>query len=258
MYKVVIVDDEPIIVQGLSKAIDWSKWNCEVVGSASDGIEGLKLVRHLLPNILISDISMPNLDGLGLIAAIKSEFPNMQVTILTGFRDFEYARSAIELGVTRFLLKPSKYNELEEAIAVMTNKLAEMGISPDDEPILPDGLDISEDEDINSANSFIVNNAMEYIRAHYNEKLKLADVAEEIYVSQWHLSKLLNKYTGQNFSELINGIRIEHAKELLRDPSMKIYDVANEVGFVDLPHFSRVFKKIAGLSANEYRNSVGL
>ena len=95
-----------------------------------------------------------------------------------------------------------------------------------------------------------------YIEENYREKLKLSDVADQIYVSQWHLSKLLNKHTGQNFSEILNNIRIEKAKELLKDPSLRIGDIAEEVGFLDMAHFSRVFKKQAGISANEYRNTI--
>ncbi len=79
-------------------------------------------------------------------------------------------------------------------------------------------------------------------------------MAEKTYVSQWHLSKLLNKETGQTFSEILNGVRIEKAKELLKNSSLRIGDIAEDVGFVDLAHFSRVFKKVCGMSANEYRN----
>ena len=75
-------------------------------------------------------------------------------------------------------------------------------------------------------------------------------------MSQWHLSKLLNKHTGQSFSELLNSVRVEAAKELLKNPALRIGDVAEEVGFLDMAHFSRVLKKIAGVSANEYRNSI--
>ena len=84
----------------------------------------------------------------------------------------------------------------------------------------------------------------------------LADVADHCYVSQWHLSKLLNKHTGENFSVALNKARIAEAKELLQDPSRRIYDIAEEVGFQDLAHFSRVFKKLEGISANEYRNTL--
>lgn len=246
MYKVVIVDDEPIIVEGLTKGIEWSKWNCRVAGTAQNGEEGMELIRKIKPDILITDICMPKMNGLGMAAALKSEFPKLQITILTGYREFEYAKKAIELGVTRFLLKPSKFAELEEAITAMTEKL------PEDESDIDDNME--ETEETASANSFIVSNALEYMKDHYNEKLRLADVADEVYVSQWHLSKLLNRVKGQNFSEILNEIRMEKATELLRNPQLRISDIAEQVGFVDLAHFSRVFKRVEGISANEYRN----
>ena len=253
MFKVAIIDDEPIIVEGLSKTIDWGKWDAKVVGFAYDGIEGLELIRNEKPDILISDISMPNMDGLTMIAAVKSEFPLMQIAILTGYRYFDYAKEAISLGVTRFLLKPSKHDEIEEAITAMTDKLRQFGqFSTETTAENPE-----DDNEIleNPASSFIVNNALKYIKDNYREKLKLVDVADHIYVSQWHLSKLLNKHTGKNFSEILNGIRIEKAKELLKDPAYRIVDIAEAVGFLDLAHFSRVFKKTCGISANDYRNN---
>lgn len=247
MYKVVIIDDEPMIVEGLSKGLGWEKWNCKVCGTAQNGQEGMEVIRSVKPNIIITDINMPQVDGLDMIAALKSEFPQTQITILTGFREFDYARRAIDLGVTRFLLKPSKFNELEEAVNTMVDKL-------------PKDLEQSDDAEnvceISTANSFIVNNAIAYMREHYNEKLRLSDVAEEVYVSQWHLSKLLNKVTGQNFSEIFNSIRVEKATELLHNPELRISDIAEQVGFVDLAHFSRVFKNIKKMSANEYRNQI--
>ena len=168
--------------------------------------------------------------------------------------------------------------ELEEAVRVMIENLEKQGITGKE-----DGTDEGvgentpkaegnregeegkekaepsegkEGEETDSpASCFIVKNALAYIEENYREKLKLSDVADQIYVSQWHLSKLLNKHTGQNFSEILNTIRIEKAKELLKDPSLRIGDIAEEVGFLDVAHFSRVFKKQAGISANEYRNT---
>lgn len=184
----------------------------------------------------------------------------MQIIILTGYREFEYARQAIELGVSRFLLKPSKMNELEEAVEAATKRLEQM--KPLDAEAVPEEADAEtelteqmENEENSEANSFIVNNAMEYIRNHSKEKLRLSDVADQVYVSQWHLSKLLNKHTGKTFSDLLNGARMERSKELLKDPSLRICDVAEMVGFQDLAHFSRVFKKMEGMSAGEYRNT---
>ena len=273
MYKVAIIDDEPIIVEGLSKSVNWEKLCCKVIGTAFSGEEGLTLVRKEEPDIVFTDIQMPHMDGLTMIAAIKSEFPQTQISILTGYRDFDYAQRAISLGVTRFLLKPSKMDEIMEALDAMIYKL-ELKVIDDkkDEKItaFAENVKVREDEmednlespgpyeeDVvfdSAASSFIVKNAVAYIEEHYKEKLKLSDVADQVYVSQWHLSKLMNRYMGQNFSEILNGIRINKAKELLKDPSLRIGDIADEVGFLDMAHFSRVFKKQVGISANEYRN----
>lgn len=260
MYTVVIIDDEPLIVEGLSRTMAWEQWNCLVAGTASDGQAGMELIREKRPDIVITDINMPKLDGLKMIAGLKSEFPDMQLIILTGYREFEYARQAIALGVSRFLLKPSKMNELKEAVETVTTRLEQRGIfsgGPVSEPVreegeIPEGAEAEENRE---ANSFIVKNALEYIRENAQEKLRLTDVADQVYVSQWHLSKLLNKHTGKTFSDILNGARMDRSKELLMDPALRICDVAEMVGFQDLAHFSRVFKKMEGMSAGEYRNT---
>lgn len=244
MYHVMIIDDEPIIVEGISKLVPWEKYGCRVTGTAYSGKEGLEAIREGKPDIIFTDISMPGLDGLKMIAALKSEFPDMQISILTGYRDFDYCQEAVRLGVTRFLLKPSKIQEIEEALAVMAENLRKRNIVRR-EPA----------EEESTAGSFIVKNALQYMEEHYNEKLSLGMVADKTYVSQWHLSKLLNKQEGKNFSEILNQIRIQHAKELLRDMSLRIADISELVGFTDVAHFSRVFKKNEGISANEYRNT---
>ena len=239
MYKVVIVDDEPIIVEGLSRLLPWERYECEVAGTAYDGNEGLEMIRMEKPDILFSDIAMPGMDGLTMIAALKSEFPEMQISILTGYRDFDFCQKALRLGVARFLLKPSNMEELEEALRTMTERCGKREPS----------------EQTDNASGFIVRNAVAYMEEHYQEKLTLNKVADQIYVSQWHLSKLLNKQEGKNFSEILNQIRISKAKELLKDPALRIADIAEMVGFVEVAHFSRVFKRVAGISANEYRNT---
>ncbi len=255
MYKVILIDDEPIIVEGLSRMIPWDKYNCQIVGTANDGIEGGVLIHKLQPDILFSDIAMPGLSGLSMIAGLKSELPEMKITILTGYRDFEYAQEAIRLGVSRFILKPSRLEDIEEAMNYMTSQLNRQRKELFPKEKKEEAPAISEQEQVQNAGSFIVNNAIKYMEEHYKEKLTLSEVAEKVYVSQWHLSKLLNKHGGKNFSELLNTIRIEAAKELLKNPALRIGDVSEAVGFVDMAHFSRVFKKITGTSANEFRNT---
>ena len=243
MYRVVLIDDENIILEGLRRVINWSDYGCEVVGTARDGVEGTQLIRELQPNILITDINMPGVDGLSMLAALRSEFPDMQVSVLTGYRDFAYAQEAIRLGVSRFLLKPSKLDEIKEALETMVSRLDKL---PPEEQA----------EDQGVASSFIVNQALGYMQTNFAQKLTLQSVADCCYVSQWHLSKLLNKYVGKSFSDILNGIRVEEAKRLLTQPQHKVCDVGIQVGYCDPAHFARIFKKVVGMSANEYRNSL--
>ena len=236
--RVVLIDDEQIIVEGLRKVVKWEKYNCEVAGTAADARTGAQLIREIRPDILITDICMPGQNGLMMLAGLRSEFPEMQVTVLTGYRDFSYAQEAIRLGVTRFLLKPSKMAEIDEAMKAMTEKIGKKDLSAPDQ----------------NTGSFIVNRAVAYMEKHYREKISLQEVAEICYVSQWHLSKLLNKYAEQSFYDILNRIRIDAAKELLKDPSLRVGDIGLMVGYTDTAHFAKIFKKLTGSSANEYRN----
>ena len=253
MYKVVIIDDEPIIVEGLMRVVPWETFNCRVAATAGDGEEGTRAIREHHPDILITDIRMPNLDGLTMLSGIRSEFPEMQITVLTGFRDFTYAQEAIRLGVTRFLIKPSKMSEIEEALKTMSANLVKQGNK---------GTDIEKGEHQSEtnepANNFVVRQAISYIEAHYKEKISLGEVADKVYVSQWHLSKLLNKHANKNFYDILNDIRIREAKKLLSNPSLRISEISEMVGYIDQAHFSRIFKKLEGISANEYRNKMAV
>lgn len=105
--------------------------------------------------------------------------------------------------------------------------------------------------------SFLARKALHYIKKNYEKKLTLTKVAEELYVSPYYLSKILNRDVGKSFADILNETRISEAKILLRNPALRVYDIAEKVGFSDMSHFSRVFKKIEGISANEYRNKKG-
>ena len=146
--------------------------------------------------------------------------------------------------MVRFLLKPSKMSEINEALRTVTERLDKA--APEEET----------EEQREHSGSFLVRQATAFIEKHYAEKLTLQDVADACFVSQWHLSKLLNKHTEGNFYDVLNAVRINAAKRLLRDPSLKIGEIGEMVGYADTAHFARVFKKIVGMSANEYRNSL--
>ncbi|HEY8500343.1 MAG TPA: response regulator, partial [Clostridia bacterium] len=123
MFKVIIIDDEPIIRKGLKNIINWKQFGCTVCAEASDGEEGKHLIEVHHPDILITDIRMPEMDGLNMIRDVKSCIPNCKIIILTGYRDFDYVQEAIKLGAFDFVLKPSRIEELAAVVRRAVDEL---------------------------------------------------------------------------------------------------------------------------------------
>lgn len=116
MFRVAIIDDEPVIRKGIKNVINWQMFDCEVCGEAGDGQEGRELIERFRPQIIITDIRMPEVDGLAMIGRVRTLVPESKIIILTGYRNFEYAHAAIHLGAFDYLMKPSRIGELEAVV----------------------------------------------------------------------------------------------------------------------------------------------
>ena len=126
MLKVVLVEDEPLVRQGLALAVDWASMGCVVVGEAEDGEEGCRVARKTDPDLILTDVRMPRMDGISMIARLRQEGCRAEFIILTAYSDFEYAHSALKLGVTDYLLKPFEDDsELEAAVEKIRQRLAQ-------------------------------------------------------------------------------------------------------------------------------------
>ncbi|MBQ6321849.1 MAG: response regulator [Lachnospiraceae bacterium] len=123
MYKVFIVEDEVIVREGLRDNIPWEQYGYRFVGEAGDGEIALQMIRQERPDVLISDIRMPFMDGLSLCRIVKAELPDIRIVILSGYDDFEYARSAIEIGVDKYLTKPVTRRAVIGALIELSKKL---------------------------------------------------------------------------------------------------------------------------------------
>ncbi len=124
VYKVVIIDDVALVRQALKQTIDWESIDCTVVGEAADGLTGRDVIIETKPDIVITDIRMPGLNGLELIEAIQASLPNSKMIIITGHQEFEYARKALELGVTEFVLKPIRNERIVKAVKTAISAIA--------------------------------------------------------------------------------------------------------------------------------------
>ena len=269
MFKVLIIDDEEIIREGLRTVIDWESLQCKVIGEAVDGDEGLEMVSRAKPDIVFTDIRMPGLNGLEMISKIKECKYGCKIIILSGFRDFEYAQQAVKLGAFRFLVKPTNTQEIvrsiEEAITELKKAKCNEQIFKSlkrkvkEDYVLSDSVTITEDNSLNSSeknSKYLVVKALAFMRSNITKGLTLKNVSDYLYISTWYLSKLIKKETGNTFIDILNELRIDEAKKLLLQPQYKVYEVSLMIGFTDVTYFNKLFKGITGLKPMEYRNVI--
>ncbi|MCK5129482.1 MAG: response regulator [Clostridiales bacterium] len=123
MYKLLIVDDEEEVRHGIVKKIDWSQFNFVVIGEAENGREALDIIEDNIPDIIITDISMPLMNGLELAKSVKQSFPTVKIVILSGYDDFKFAQQAIKYGVSDYILKPVLPDDLNKLVGKLKNQL---------------------------------------------------------------------------------------------------------------------------------------
>ncbi|HTG72043.1 MAG TPA: response regulator transcription factor [Candidatus Udaeobacter sp.] len=123
MYKVLLVDDERIIVEGISRKVNWNAYKTELAGTARNGLEAMAFIESHMPDIVISDIKMPGMNGLQLVEKVSEKYPHIAFILLSGFSEFDYARSAMQFGVKHYLLKPCNENTITDAL---TEVIAEL------------------------------------------------------------------------------------------------------------------------------------
>ena len=250
MYKVLIADDEPKIRGGINESIPWEEYGLKVVGLAKDGAEALEIAMAESPDICLIDINMPVIGGLELIQSIKEENPEVITIIITGFDLFDYAQKALKLKVFDFLLKPINEEELKNTVL---KAIAELNrISEINKKLEAAHLLYGVEADCRYMP--LVSNARNYLEAHYKEpELSLPEIADMLEISTGYLSRVFKQYTGVSFTDYLKKIRITESIKLMNNPSLKIYEVAEQVGYSSQHYFCYAFKKVLGISPSEYR-----
>lgn len=234
MYKIVFIDDEYIILEGLKQIIDWNSYGIEVVGTATNSNDGIELIKQYNPNIVISDIRMSGMDGLDMIDYIISCGFKGFTIILSGYQDFEYAQHAIKSKVFRYLLKPIDIEEIKEAIESILTELNGSRKNPDSEKF---------------------SDVIRFIDEHFREDISLKFLSKKYHFDISYFSKILKKNIGMNYIEYITKLRIQEAKRLLKETNYSIEKISEDVGYGNSKYFSTLFKKETGISPNAYKAS---
>ncbi len=361
MIRVLIVDDEPHIRSGIAAKIEQANNPLWLVsGEVGNGIEAMEWLECYHADICLTDIRMHVMDGLSLIKEVKAKYPWMQWLIISSYDDFSYAKQALQLGVTDYILKPIDRQTLYESLAkteeqllkirkerayhllvdkmqqlqdilqqwthlIRTNQfdkypmlvsdtLALMEQWVDQEVYLLDALSSelidlvvkqvkypkfshtlsmakeygfdSEKLQLSQTryyfrmaavmrmeksilqmihglkkehqyqNPRIVNQIKQFLDEHYADKITLDELAKRIPISRSYLTILFKQDTGKTVWEYLMDVRMRTAKLLLLDHNLKIYELANQIGYENSEHFSKLFKEYYGVTPKEYRRSL--
>lgn len=251
MIRILIAEDEEIIRSGLLYTIDWLSMSAVVVASAATGTEGLEKIKSLRPDIVITDIKMPGMSGLDMIAEAQKEKIDFIPIVLTSYSDFNYAKNAIALRVFDYLLKPVDEEKIKDVVLKAKEQLEKNRIAQKAEregnagsapsPFLPPPV---------SDNPYIAA-CLSAIEQNYAGHPNIETLAETLKVSASYLSRLFKKHTSMTFLDFLNTYRIQKAVSLLSDQKYRVYEVASMTGFSSYKRFYEVFKSYAGFPPTE-------
>ena len=246
MYRVLLADDEHWALLALRSLIDWESCGFTIIGEEESGERALLTLEQEQPELVISDIRMPGMDGLALLRLLREKKAETEVLFVSGYTDFEYAREALRYGCHGYLVKPVEEKELTEYLSKIRTVLNRKREQREKE---------GEKEGFQSEN-VLVRRMMQYLRDHYAEGITLQVLAGEFGMSENYISSLIKKETGRRFSEHLTEIRIRRAQELLRSSNGSIEQIAGKVGYPDYFYFTKVYKKVTGLSPAAFRKQL--
>lgn len=259
MYRIVIVEDEEIVRKGLLLTTPWNDYHCKVIGEAKSGEEGLTLILKLRPDIVITDIRMPVLDGITMLEKVYEVY-RPAVIMITAFNEFAYAKKGIDLNISDYLLKPFEDGQLDKALKKAIEKVEDgilLGNLKESKRGSPDAEELSKKIRItvNSKHSNLLK-AITYIELNYMKDINIMQTAEYLNVSESYLSHLFKKETDYTFLEFLTSIRLSHACRLLKDPNIRVHEVASLTGYRDQRYFSYIFKKHLGVTPNYFKEKL--
>lgn len=253
MYTLLIVDDEEEVREGLAKIIPWSDLGFELVGKLEDGREAIQHLKRQPVHAILSDIKMSFESGLSVAKYVYDHNLRTKVVLLSGYKEFTFAHEAIKYAVRHYLLKPSDLHEIKETFGKIKIEL-------DDEHSgrrIPTSVSIeAEVPSFGEVGSFI-RKAKQFIDQECHRDISLKEVADHIHLNPMYFSRLFKEQTKQNYSEYLTRARIEKAEQLLKETTCKIYEICERVGYRDIKHFHKIFKKINGLTPSDYRKKFG-
>lgn len=241
--QLLIVDDEQVIRDGLSIMLPYDLLDIRLTALCANAFEALDSMTDDMPDVLMTDIKMPRMDGLELIDRAMVLNPALQCVVLSGYDEFAFAQRAMRMGVREYLVKPCSREDIKECLTRVSSYIKPARISVDQV----------------SRRGF-VDRIRSYIDSHYNDpSLSVQYLANNVvYMNADYIGKEFARETGEKVSAYLTRVRMDRARELIAQPEERmVYEIADQVGFANkAQYFSAVFRKHTGMTPKEYRRSV--
>ncbi|NJP41533.1 response regulator [Oscillospiraceae bacterium HV4-5-C5C] len=245
--KILFVDDEQMLIQIIKQALPWRALGITDLFTARNSYEAKRIIQQETVHLAVCDIEMPQENGLDLIKWIQGLYPDIVNVILTGHADFNYARSAISLGVYRYLLKPLSFDELESVIWDVKDKLGlEKETTAPNASFTPSVV-----ADINQPAIQVV---VQYLHDHFDEVITRNDLEKLVHLNQDYINREFKQTTGYSLMEYIQAYRIYLAQQELETSDQSVADISGRVGYESPAYFTKIFKKRTGMTPQEYRH----
>ncbi|WP_308635468.1 response regulator transcription factor [Paenibacillus silvisoli] len=253
---ILIVDDEPRSREGMKKMLSaWAMGEYDIM-TADNGFAALAILGETPVDLMISDISMPEMNGLSLVEKLNDMLlpRRPSVILISGYAEFEYARQAIQLSVINYLLKPVSKDKLvaavEEALRAgeENNRIGLLQKMAD-----PQLIAVKEEEAVLSDP---VRMAIQYVDEHIEEAVSLKDVSEHVHLNGSYFSSLFKEQIHMTFSEYVARRKLHKAKELLLKTNLPIAEIAERIGYQTAKYFNKVFKEYESMSPGQYRSEM--
>lgn len=228
--KFLIADDERPARYVLRSSLEGFGFDPGIIQEVTDGVQLVEATREARPDCAFVDVRMPGMDGLAAIEVATASSPATRWVIVSSYAEFEYARSALRLGVTEYLLKPVDTEDLAAC-------LGRLGLRP-----------------VSLENDAVLGPVIEYLRQNFNADVTVADAAAIAGLSPNYLSTLFHQHVGITISDFLVRLRIGEAGRLIREEHISVADAARAVGYTDARHFARKFKILMGSPPSRFKS----
>lgn len=258
MYTAVVVEDEKWVLRGILSTIPWKKYDFTVAYSTTKARLGLDFILATPPDVVFVDIRMPTLNGMELLTIARQAGVTSEFVILSGLQEYEYFRTSIQYGVFDFILKPITEEKTDEVLKKLRHHLDAVQSPP-----LAFG-DVDAVTQVHERRKGVAPAAPQdvfdeltvYIRNHFEQDLRLNDLAGSFYITPNYISRLFRQRLGTTYTDYLNGLRLEKANTLLTQTGLSVEQIAQTCGYNDAQYFCHVYRKYTNRTPLQYRKGL--